>query len=238
MKKIIIALIFIIIAGAIFVLARNNFRKNNTVVPAKNISTNIPTAENQDPPQNMPAATAPADNQNIALTQNLNGFQAPLGRATERVTKKPFGIYITPKNSPVQPEKFQGYHTGTDFEIFPEELNTDVPVRAICTGKIAVKRIASGYGGVLVQNCTLNSQPITVVYGHLKLASISKNAGDNLNTGDDIGILGKAYSSETDGERKHLHLGIHKGSTVSILGYVSSQSQLSGWIDPCSLVCK
>ena len=155
------------------------------------------------------------------------------------MTKKPFGIYITPKTSPVQPERFQGYHTGTDFEIFPEELNTDVSVHAICTGKIAVKRSASGYGGVLVQNCSeLSSQPITVIYGHLKLASITKNAGDTLNAGDEIGFLGKAYSSETDGERKHLHLGIHKGSSISILGYVQSQSELSGWVDPCTLACK
>ena len=154
------------------------------------------------------------------------------------MTKKPFGIYITPKTSPVQPEKFQGYHTGTDFEIFPEELNIDVPVRAICNGKIAVKRFASGYGGVLVQNCELNNQPITVIYGHLKLASIGNIAGDTLNAGDEIGILGKAYSSETDGERKHLHLGIHKGSSINILGYVQSKSELSGWIDPCLYVCK
>jgi murein DD-endopeptidase MepM/ murein hydrolase activator NlpD len=154
------------------------------------------------------------------------------------VTKKPFSIYITPKTSLVQPERFQGYHTGTDFEIFPEELNVDVPVHAICSGKIAVKRTASGYGGVLVQSCALNNQPITVIYGHLKLASITKNAGDNLATGDEIGILGKAYSTETDGERKHLHLGIHKGASISILGYVQSQSELSEWIDPCTLVCK
>jgi murein DD-endopeptidase MepM/ murein hydrolase activator NlpD len=154
------------------------------------------------------------------------------------VTKKPFGIYITPQTSPVQPERFRGYHTGTDFEIFPEELNADVPVHAVCKGAIALKKNASGYGGVLVQNCNLENQPVTVIYGHLKLTSISKNAGDNLNAGETIGILGKAYSSETDGERKHLHLGIHKGTTVNILGYVQSQSELSGWIDACTLVCK
>ncbi|MCX6762373.1 MAG: M23 family metallopeptidase [Candidatus Moranbacteria bacterium] len=238
MKKIIITLILIIFAGVVFFLARNALRKNNPIVPAKNISTNIPASDNQNSSQNVPAAIAPPDNPSTAATQNSNGFQAPLGRASERVTKKPFGIYITPKTSPVQPEKFQGYHTGTDFEIFPEELNVDISINAICNGKVAVKRFASGYGGILVQNCTLNNQPVTVIYGHLKLASISKNTGDTLNTGDEIGILGKAYSSETDGERKHLHLGIHKGSAISILGYVSSQSQLSGWIDPCSLVCK
>jgi murein DD-endopeptidase MepM/ murein hydrolase activator NlpD len=239
MKKIIIALILIIIAGTVFFLAKNILRKNNSPVLAKNISTDISVSGNQNYSQNISNAPEPTpNNQNIATKQNLNGFQPPLDRAAERVTKKPFGIYITPKTSPVQPEKFQGFHTGTDFEVFPEELNIDVPVRAICTGKIAVKRIASGYGGVLVQTCTLNNQPITTIYGHLRLASITKKAGDSLNAGDEIGFLGKAYSPETDGERKHLHLGIHKGSSISILGYISSQSQLSRWIHPCRLDCR
>ncbi|MDD5489906.1 MAG: M23 family metallopeptidase [Candidatus Moranbacteria bacterium] len=167
-------------------------------------------------------------------------FGSPLDRAGERVTKKPFGIFVTPQNSPVQPEHFRGYHTGTDFEIFPEESNADVSVRAICDGKIAVKKTATGYGGVLVESCELDGQPITVIYGHLKLSSITNKVGDALAKGEEIGILGKAYSAETSGERKHLHLGVHKGTTVNILGYVQNQSELSGWIDPCSLetVCQ
>ncbi|MCX6766996.1 MAG: M23 family metallopeptidase [Candidatus Moranbacteria bacterium] len=239
MKKIIIILAIVILAGTVFLLAKNVFRKTVPPAPANSISMSTPASENNNPPQEMPVPSAPTDNQNTPTVQNSNGFQSPLDRAAERVTKKPFGIYITPKTSPVQPERFQGYHTGTDFEIFPEEQSADVSVRAVCSGKIAVKRSASGYGGMLVQNCTLDNQSITVIYGHLKLASITKNAGDTLNTGDEIGILGKAYSTETDGERKHLHLGVSKGFSISILGYVQSQSELSGWIDPCSLgVCK
>jgi len=195
MKKIAIAVILIILAGAILFLAKNNFRKNNPPVPEKNISTDTPAGDNKNSSQNIPNATEPAqNNQDIVTKQNPSGFVPPLDRAAERVTKKPFGIYITPKTSPVQPEKFQGFHTGTDFEIFPEELNIDVPVRAICSGKIAVKRSADGYGGVLVQNCTLDNQAATIIYGHLKLTSISKNAGDTLNAGDQLGILGKAGS--------------------------------------------
>ena len=167
-------------------------------------------------------------------------FASPLERAGERITKKKFGQYITPQNSPVQPEKFRGYHTGTDFEIFTEESNIDVSVKAICDGKIALKKTATGYGGVLVESCELDNQPIAVVYGHLKLASITKKAGDALAKGEEIGILGKAFNAETGGERKHLHLGVHKGSAVNILGYVQNQSELSGWLDPCGLqsVCQ
>jgi hypothetical protein len=238
MKKIIITLISIIIAGVVLVLARNYLQKNNLPVPVNSVPENTPAIENNRSSPVAAPAPISSDNKNIAPAQNSNSFQPPLDRAAERVTKKPFGIYITPKTSPIQPERFQGYHTGTDFEIFPEELNADVAVHAIYSGKIAVKRTASGYGGVLVQNCELDNQPITVIYGHLKLASVGNIAGDTLNAGDEIGTLGKAYSSETDGERKHLHLGIHKGSSISILGYVSAKLNLSGWIDPCLYACK
>lgn len=164
-------------------------------------------------------------------------FQSPLDFAPDRVIKKPFGIYITPKNSPVQPEKFQGYHTGTDFEIFPDELTADVSVKAVCSGKILLKKTASGYGGVIAESCELDKNPITVIYGHLKLASISKNLGESISAGETLGILGANKSVETDGERKHLHLGFHKGIAVNILGYVQNKSTLSDWINPCLYVC-
>lgn len=176
-------------------------------------------------------------NQSPPLTDNnTSNFVAPVDRAGERVTKKPFGIFITKQNSPVQPEKFSGYHTGTDFETFPEEQNSDVPVFAITDGKILEKRFASGYGGVLVEGATINNQPVTIVYGHLKLAGINKKTGDSLGAGEQIGFLGKGYSQETDGERKHLHLGIHKGYSVNIRGYVNNKEELSGWIDYMKII--
>ena len=153
------------------------------------------------------------------------------------MTKKPFGIYITPASSPIQPERFQGYHTGADFEIFPEELNVDVPIYAVCDGKLILKEYASGYGGVAVESCQLNNQSITVIYGHLNLGSIKLVSNSSLKTADFIGILGADKSAQTNGERKHLHLGFHKGSAVNILGYVQNKTELSGWIDPCLYVC-
>ncbi|KKQ45690.1 MAG: hypothetical protein US63_C0012G0025 [Candidatus Moranbacteria bacterium GW2011_GWC2_37_8] len=165
-------------------------------------------------------------------------FSEPIEKASERVTKKNFGIYVTPKNSPVQPEKFQGYHTGVDFEIFPGEEESDVFVKVICTGRLLSKRFASGYGGVATQECQLEDAPVVVVYGHLNLESIKHDSGDRLNAGDDLAILGKGYSAQTDGERKHLHLAIHKGNAINILGYVKNREQLSSWIDPCQYFCE
>ena len=171
--------------------------------------------------------------------QISNTITTPISNQTKdsiedpsRITKKFFGTYVTPQNSPVQPEKFTGYHTGVDFETTPAEANIDVPVPAFCDGKLLLKEYASGYGGVAVESCRLNGRAVTIIYGHLKLASISPIVGQTLKKGDIIAVLGKGYSTETDGERKHLHLGIHIGTTINILGYVQKQSDLSGWLDP------
>jgi len=155
----------------------------------------------------------------------------PIDNALARITKKPFGIYITPKTSPVQPERFQGYHTGTDLETYSSEQNIDVPVRALCDGKLLVARFASGYGGVAVESCTLDGQAVTIIYGHIRLSSVAFKVGDQMKAGDFLANLGTGYSNETDGERKHLHLGIHKGTSINILGYVQAKSELSGWLD-------
>ncbi len=162
----------------------------------------------------------------------------PLDRAGKRVTKKPFGIFITPKDSPVQPEKFRGHHTGADFEVFPEEAKSDVPVRAVCPGTIAVKRSATGYGGVIVERCELDDQSVTVVYGHLALGSVTAEIGDTVEKGDALGMLGASGSADTDGERKHLHLGIHRGDVIDIRGYVAEKPMLDQWLDPCEFFCK
>lgn len=193
----------------------------------------------------LPPINQPIENNNIAEQttkqieqKNVSDFQAPLDRASERVTKKPFGILIDPKTSPVQPEKFAGYHTGVDFEIFPEELDVDVTVHSVCSGKVSSVGYINGYGGVVIQECLLDEKNITVLYGHLKLASVDLVSGNSLLKGETIGNLGKAFSAETGGERKHLHLGFHKGSEIKYLGYVRNKKDLSNWIDPCLYVCE
>jgi hypothetical protein len=157
---------------------------------------------------------------------------SPLADPEKRISLKKFGDYITPENSPVSPERFQGFHTGVDFEVFPEELNSAVRVLAMCSGSVLVKKWVSGYGGVLVQDCEIDEGQVTVLYGHLSLASIDFGIGDELATGDEIGLLGQDQSQETDGERKHLHLSIHQGEAINYKGYVSRESELIDWLDP------
>lgn len=167
----------------------------------------------------------------MAFTSTVPKLSEPLANALTRITKKPFGIHITPATSPITPEKFKGFHTGTDFETLDTEKDIDITVNAVCNGKLLLKKSATGYGGVAVQSCVLDGANITVVYGHLKHASITLNTGDAITAGKQIAILGKGYSGETDEERKHLHLGIHKGTNIVLLGYVQNKTDLSNWLN-------
>lgn len=187
-----------------------------------------------DQPTNQ--ATVKEVNKNAAVgensTETTTTNSPPLDRALERMTKKTFGTYVTPQNSPVSPERFSGYHTGVDFEIFPGEETVDVAVYAICTGPLLTKQWISGYGGIVVQQCELEETVVTVLYGHVQLASVTATPDDTLSANDMLGVLGAGGSSETDGERKHLHLSIHRGATIIWAGYVSNQTALGDWIDP------
>lgn len=179
------------------------------------------------------------NNQIVASTPSkVNEIVEPIAGAMSRVTKKPFGIKISLKDSPVQPERFSGYHTGVDFETTEVEQNIEVPIYAICSGPLVLKKYATGYGGVAVQSCQIEKNEVTVIYGHLRLASITQKIKQEIKAGEQIGFLGKGYSTETDGERKHLHLGIHYGEQVILLGYVQKQSELSAWLDATKFFTK
>jgi hypothetical protein len=211
----------VIIAGLYFVLTPKNKNTNTAQTPhaGKIIATDTP-------------AIASSTEKNIIAAVNPKKLIAePIANALARITKKPFGIHVSPGHSPVSPERFTGYHTGVDFEAFASETDAIVPVYAICTGTLAIKETARGYGGMAVERCQIGGQDMTVVYGHLKLTSIGAKVGEKLSGGEQLAILGKGYSAETDGERKHLHLGIHKGTIINTSGYVGSAAQLSGWID-------
>lgn len=156
----------------------------------------------------------------------------PLDRTSERVTKKTFGTKVSPQSSPVMPEKFSGYHTGWDFEVFADEISKDVPIVAFCAGKLRSKQTVNGYGGVVIQDCEIDGVVMTALYGHLNLASVTNKSGDDLTLGQKIGLLGADKSTQTDGERKHLHFSLHKGSSINLRGYVDTQAELAGWLDP------
>ena len=156
----------------------------------------------------------------------------PVEQFRERITKKPFGIFVSPQNSPVQPERFTGYHTGVDVEF--DDRAEEIPIRAIAEGEVILSERAAGYGGVLVIRHTIEKRTVLALYGHLDPATLPRT-GKRVGAGDTIGILGKDKTEETDGERKHLHFAVLRGETVDRRGYVPTKAELSGWRDPLEL---
>ncbi len=191
-----------------------------TVVAPSNLSANVSIEFPLETPSTATTSSTVSDH-----------LSPPISAARSRITKKPFALYVSRQKSPVSPEKFQGYHTGVDFETTVDEADEDVMISAVCDGPLLQKRTATGYGGVVVQACSLNGETVTIVYGHLKIDRVTSKTGTEWKAGDRIGILGKAFSSETGGERKHLHLGIHRGSSIDIRGYVLDERDLNQWIN-------
>ena len=218
---------FLIIVILTFVLARNKNSLTGTTNDTQSTPTSVPSVT-PDTPVPSPTPTP------IAKTSVIT---EPISNAKSRITKKPFGIYVSPSNSPVQPEKFTGYHTGVDFETTSSELTQNIDISAAKDGKILVKQWVSGYGGVIIQSTVINGENVTILYGHLNInENSSLVVGSSVKAGDRLAILGAAYSNDTNGERKHLHLGIHKGTNIDYLGYVQNKSDLSGWIDATTLL--
>jgi len=188
-------------------------------------------------PTQTNVTNAGADNVNLRHTNTSSAAPAntevePIANFFSRITKKPFGIYITPQTSPIQPEKFTGYHTGADAETTSTEAKIDVPIMAVADGTVVFAGHVNGYGGVIIIRNKFGKETVTTLYGHLRITSFTKKTNDAVKRGEKIAVLGNGFTSETDGERKHLHFGVVKGSTINFKGYVQTKSALSAWEDP------
>lgn len=162
----------------------------------------------------------------------------PLRHARSRPMAIRFGMHVTPDpaGNPINPpENFTGYHVGLDYEILGDELDTEVPVFAICNGAVLYSGYAAGYGGVLVQRCNIRNQDVTVIYGHLSSSGLMAES-IVAETGQQIAVLADSRSYWSGGNRKHLHLGIHKGEAMDMRGYAGTASELSDFIDPLTIL--
>ncbi len=183
-------------------------------------------------PSPTPAATAtPAPSASLSTS----ALFTPVADFKARITKKRFGTYITPATSPVQPERFMGYHTGVDVEYADQPGDTQV--RAIAGGQVTRAGTVSGYGGVVIIRSEITGSQRLVVYGHLDPDRLPA-LGATLKAGEQFAYLGDDKSSQTDGERKHLHLSILKGTQENLRGYVQDTAELSSWLDPETLEWK
>lgn len=226
-KKIILIACFILAVGLLIttgiVISYRMGRQNTSAPqPSSSPSKSTEVSTQPEPKPTPPPAT-------VSATPEL---AVPVADFKSRITKKSFGTFITPQNSPVQPEKFSGYHTGVDVEY--GDTTDIVPVYAIASGTVTYSGFVGGYGGVVCIKSVVNEVARTILYGHLAPSALPA-LGASVGRGEQIGRLGQAYSAETDGERRHLHLSVLASSTVNLRGYVASSSQLGEWLDPLSL---
>lgn len=162
----------------------------------------------------------------------------PLPDAEDRPTPLSFGLYVTPDpdQNPIDPpERFIGYHAAVDFEVTEEEKTKDVPVFAICKGPVAYSGYAEGYGGLVIQRCKAAGEPVTIIYGHLVVQGLPEE-GTTLSKDQEFAKLGAPYSYDSGYNRKHLHLGIHKGKNLDMRGYVQNQEELKDFADPSTIL--
>jgi murein DD-endopeptidase MepM/ murein hydrolase activator NlpD len=176
---------------------------------------------------NLPTIQPDVSPTAIKKEKEISKLSFPIAEFEERITKKTFGIYITPQNSPVRPERFSGYHTGVDVEY--ENTAEEVPIYAIYECEVILKRWVSGYGGTMILKCDIVNQEFYILYGHLSEESFIKK--NTVKKGERIAILGKGKTRETDFERKHLHFAIMKNN-LDLRGYVQNNKELENWYDP------
>lgn len=149
----------------------------------------------------------------------------PVNEYAQRSTVKRFGDFVQ--------DRFQGYHVGDDIEFNDQEsLNQEIPVVSISDGIVTRVDSISGYGGFLSINHEIDGKTLHANYGHLDLRSTKLKQGDRVAKGQFLANLGDHKSSETDGERKHLHFALYEGTQTRINGYEALSKNVANWINP------
>lgn len=217
-------LLIVLLLGGCYLWQQPKSTDNKTTETSENIPESEPKPEPPAQPTPPPAQPTPPP-----VPANPHGLDEPIAEFKARVTKKSFGAYITPATSPVQPERFSGYHAGVDVEY--QDVTADVPVIAIADGQIVYSGWVSGYGGVQIQSVTIDGTPRLALYGHIRPSSLLP-VGTTVSKGQQIGLLGAGFSQETDNERRHLHFAILASTEINLRGYAPSQAGLTAWLDP------
>lgn len=238
MKKYLFFIIaFIILLALAAIVYFVFFRKTKTNSSSNNQASTSSTANSSQSNQTPTPTSTPTTNQPAPT------LVYPISQFFDRITANDFGQYwpaggTTNPDIKVCPKAtyYVGYHTANDLETFVNEQNTPVPVYAIAAGTVQEAGPVSGYGGLIVLKSTINGNVYTIYYGHIDLGTKTVSTGDSVSAGQKIAELGPACSSINGNVRKHLHFGMRKGNSADVKGYVPSQSDLSAWVDPKSLL--
>ncbi len=193
----------------------------------------------RNPDPFIPGTTASTTAKPVTTTTSvLFSYFYPMTNYSTRIKLREFGKLVVPgdMNSLVCGFAFSGYHTADDLEVFPAEKEAAIPVFAFAKGTIIEAQTVSGYGGLIVLRNEIENTIVTSYYGHIDLNSMIKTTGDVVEAGEKIAELGEGCSSETGGERKHLHFAIMNGEEIDFRGYVNTQAELIHWLNPSEIL--
>lgn len=176
-------------------------------------------------------------NQSAAKAATAQKWFFPMTNYAKRAALKKYGVLVDEKfyegRENVFPNQYFGYHAGVDLETFPKETpdSVKVPVYAITDGEIIFVGEVTGYGGVVLEK--LDGEKRVALYGHVRIVDLKIQEGGRVKAGQQLTVLGAAFSQETGGERKHLHFAIHKGTDQYFLGHEPSIEDLNlNWENP------
>jgi len=206
MKKaiIIFTLVLIICAGIGF------WYYKRILAAETKTNQNLPTQTQKEASEagkisNTDISQSPKDEKSNNIQENsATSVVYPMDRFLDRITLNPFGNHLTGQSSGrnkvtavvcYQGKGYAGYHTGNDLEVAPDELKADIPVKAIADGVVREVGHVTGYGGLIVIEHNLGGQIYTAYYGHINLESTSLKAGDKVQAGEKVAVLGDQCSA-------------------------------------------
>jgi murein DD-endopeptidase MepM/ murein hydrolase activator NlpD len=233
-KLIVLGSLLLLFGGGAFVLQQRSTAPVSPtmeapVLPATELA---PSTDESPPPLSLPLPSAPQP--------AASRYFFPTTDYAARLTKKWYGKRVVPADQAdfACGDAFFGFHTGDDLEARENELHQELPVFAIADGVARQVGRMSGYGGLIVIEHELAGDVFTVYYGHIALGSTTLRAGAQVTAGQRLARLGNHCSTETDGERKHLHFAIRRGTTINVRGYVGSEAELAAWVNPKEMLEK
>lgn len=112
-----------------------------------------------------------------------------------------------------------GFHYGVDLAA---PLNT--PIYAVADGTIVKAGAASGFGDWIVEDSTINGAKVSFVYGHEYPSGLLAQEGQQVKTGDMIGLVGE--NGEATGP--HVHFEVWPGGRLTGGKAVDPMSWLNG----------
>lgn len=144
------------------------------------------------------------------------GFDSPVGTAEERASGDyPPGAWVDA--NPYGTQNTTGYHTGNDLNLnLPGDWNADrrEKVHAIKGGTVRHAGLLPGTWGlvVVIEHDPVGGKPCWSRYAHLREGTLQVQAGQVVETGQELGMIGPFNGDE---ELAHLHFDIARTNILS-----------------------